>query len=1216
MLVSPLVSSLYSPPHLTALSKDTYNRTNNPNSTMPSSSSPSIADPRAELKAQITTASVVVNDYHELLRLLQPKEFSVSGVIGSGDKVLTEEMVLSRASQTSDEVKQELRRRLAARPSPGVQKAHTSSQGATGVDIGTTYELCLDGLELSSLGGESSPLRQYTNLRKLSLQHNSLSAQSLSPAIARAVFGCLPELRDLQLGHNSIEKDAVLGAIAASEAGAKLETLGLPSNSLKGFNPVSPMLFARLTTLDLSHNKLTSFSSANLKVPCLTTLDLSYNELTSLAGATFTGTIAGTLEVLLVSGNRLTTLQGVENLPVLEELHASRNRLRYLPAVAHQNPLRNCGIRVRRTRMNSDGELVATTGLCLLDVSHNDVSSLSFFPPPSSKALENVWSLNLSNNRFLQGPSAEVDGAAQQGRGSTPPPMIKPPDDDIGEALYGEEDVAPTTLRPPSAISTKSSVLRGPKGRTTKSAVAKKSISSFEGSTRAGNGKGAEAASSFVARLAQIFPSVEALDIGGNGRSVVTSYNELRHLESCGSLTELVLEGTLDVDTVIAEEGEPNSTLLEGVPGLRLGMSAREKHLAAVRALLPCLTMLDGAVVGDALLSPEGGSRPGSRLGSSMRPQSALGGSRPGSAVGTFRPTSSKGMVVRDNATESEKITALQAARAKAERAQIVEEMQAILDKGIASRDRCQALRAHMAATVNWALSDGGRGGDAPEEPRPQLTSTTGPHHHSESTSSSDADDDGKEAACRNGTIGSHSSPPQPAITATPPRGTERSKDPSPRNQIYKAPPGSAPALSQRPHPIAGTSSTSHPPQIKGAFGTPQRAPSSNGKGGRLQPLARPASSDQAKERTDTPQSRLLPTGTSLAQTPTTKRSSSSSLNQSGSFANRKPASATFVPSVLRTMKERSATISSDTMRTQKGPGVDSGTSTVSPKTETSKRRQQQQQSSSAASSSAKAVASTSTATSPAKHTAFEPVVGMSKLALPQQGTIAPSPTGLDDVEMDDDAHSDGEHEGPYVGMQPGIVVGASDPRAVVGLVTTPSQQKDTSPSIQGGRAGRIGGAPGTSRAAPVVYTTTANQLRPGVPQSMVLKPRTLEVGSRPGSAGGLRAKPERAQATITTGDEKASVDPSLEAISGAATLQAANTLRSAVTQMLVEEDLFTPDPNAVEPTDEPVVDGGGLPSAQHPTVPTYFEIDSRKNIKVDVAKRGGTSLNARTRRR
>lgn len=132
----------------------------------------------------------------------------------------------------------------------------------------------------------------------------------------------------------------------------------------------------------------------------------------------------------------------------------------------------------------------------------------------------------------------------------------------------------------------------------------------------------------------------------------------------------------------------------------------------------------------------------------------------------------------------------------------------------------------------------------------------------------------------------------------------------------------------------------------------------------------------------------------------------------------------------------------------------------------------------------------------------------------------------------------------------------------------------------------------------------------------MVLKPRTLEVGSRPGSAGGLRAKPERAQATITTGDEKASVDPSLEAISGAATLQAANTLRSAVTQMLVEEDLFTPDPNAVEPTDEPVVDGGGLPSAQHPTVPTYFEIDSRKNIKVDVAKRGGTSLNARTRRR
>lgn len=149
-----------------------------------------------------------------------------------------------------------------------------------------------------------------------------------------------------------------LGTIEASELrpliqNTDIKALLLHQNLFNLIPPAISLTASTLTTLDLSHNKITSstYLPNPLSLPALKTLDLSSNTLASLAPL-------------------------LENLssPLLTELNASRNRLTTLPALRSTFP----ALTTLHVSDNSIHELTveAAQGLHVLDVSGNEISFL------------------------------------------------------------------------------------------------------------------------------------------------------------------------------------------------------------------------------------------------------------------------------------------------------------------------------------------------------------------------------------------------------------------------------------------------------------------------------------------------------------------------------------------------------------------------------------------------------------------------------------------------------------------------------------------------------------------------------------------------------------------------------------------------------------------------------------------------------------------------
>jgi len=89
-----------------------------------------------------------------------------------------------------------------------------------------------------------------------------------------------------------------------------------------------------LVSLSLAHNELLSAQTAIVglsALPLLRRLDLSYNYLTDMRGA---NAMLGNIKVLVLTGNRIRTVQGLDRLYSLEKLSLDRNNLKDLASVA------------------------------------------------------------------------------------------------------------------------------------------------------------------------------------------------------------------------------------------------------------------------------------------------------------------------------------------------------------------------------------------------------------------------------------------------------------------------------------------------------------------------------------------------------------------------------------------------------------------------------------------------------------------------------------------------------------------------------------------------------------------------------------------------------------------------------------------------------------------------------------------------------------------
>ncbi|MCJ1338055.1 hypothetical protein MMC09_003340 [Bachmanniomyces sp. S44760] len=156
---------------------------------------------------------------------------------------------------------------------------------------------------------------------------------------------------------------------------AEVKSVILQRNLLKEI-PLSIMLLGEtLSTLDLSHNKLSqseSFLTGLLKLPNLQSLNLTSNSLTTLSPISI-NLEAPKLTTLILSFNRLTQLPSLsDSFPKLSTLLASNNALRSI-------------------------EIESIRGLQVLDISSNNID---YLPPAMGLLQGQLTTLMVGGNKF------------------------------------------------------------------------------------------------------------------------------------------------------------------------------------------------------------------------------------------------------------------------------------------------------------------------------------------------------------------------------------------------------------------------------------------------------------------------------------------------------------------------------------------------------------------------------------------------------------------------------------------------------------------------------------------------------------------------------------------------------------------------------------------------------------------------------------------------
>lgn len=197
------------------------------------------------------------------------------------------------------------------------------------------------------------------------------------------------------------------GPCAQVAAGYPIKVLELHHNLLNEIPRSVDFFAATLTTLNLSHNQLTSESmlSSPLELPALKELNLSSNSITSL-GPLLQLLSAPLLETLNISHNRLTSLPILRStFPSLINVLASNNQ------IADLDPDAVRGLRVLDVSSNDIGSLNARIGLLggpggleRLDVSGNR------FRVPGYRVLEKGTEATLAWLRDRI-PANEVNGS-------------------------------------------------------------------------------------------------------------------------------------------------------------------------------------------------------------------------------------------------------------------------------------------------------------------------------------------------------------------------------------------------------------------------------------------------------------------------------------------------------------------------------------------------------------------------------------------------------------------------------------------------------------------------------------------------------------------------------------------------------------------------------------------------------------------------------------
>ena len=217
---------------------------------------------------------------------------------------------------------------------------------------------------LKRLDVESTKIRDWhwlqslAALESLNISHNALTA---IPSEVLALKG----LKELEASHNYLtEIDPHITELSGLEAIdcsnnkitrfpyflAKLQRLGkvlLRSNAITAFDPLQITGIAQTkelpwTTLNLSRNKLTTFSFGSLHLRYIRVLDISYNAITALAPSVFH---SSSLKELYAQDNDIPEIpEAILGVGYFDKLWLQDNRLKALPDYMARVRVQNCDL--------------------------------------------------------------------------------------------------------------------------------------------------------------------------------------------------------------------------------------------------------------------------------------------------------------------------------------------------------------------------------------------------------------------------------------------------------------------------------------------------------------------------------------------------------------------------------------------------------------------------------------------------------------------------------------------------------------------------------------------------------------------------------------------------------------------------------------------------------------------------------------------------------
>eukprot|EP00066_Takifugu_rubripes_P007453 XP_003973018.1 PREDICTED: leucine-rich repeats and immunoglobulin-like domains protein 3 [Takifugu rubripes] len=202
----------------------------------------------------------------------------------------------------------------------------------------------------------------------LDLSHNRL------PLLDGALFSSAHRLTELKLTHNELEAIPDLGPRASN-----ITTLLLANNRIAGIFPEQLQPFLALETLDLSNNAIADVRAASFPALPLKNLFLNNNRISSLETGCFTN-LSSSLQVLRLNRNRLSTIPAkIFQLPNLQHLELSRNRVRRVEGLTFHGLHALRSLRMQRNGLSRlmDGALWGLSNMEVLQLDYNNLTEVN-----------------------------------------------------------------------------------------------------------------------------------------------------------------------------------------------------------------------------------------------------------------------------------------------------------------------------------------------------------------------------------------------------------------------------------------------------------------------------------------------------------------------------------------------------------------------------------------------------------------------------------------------------------------------------------------------------------------------------------------------------------------------------------------------------------------------------------------------------------------------